>query len=151
MNRQPVRIELELRGGGIEHDVVATAAVLQAGEAVGPRIQERDPHELALAGVGAHAGALPQQLLTAMHQRRAEHPRARQPRPVQVGAVVVEHARRAALDLGRLDAVAAGHHSTATGFRGEPVPPTIRSGAAVNMNSQRPVRSQASRRSSSCR
>jgi acyl-coenzyme A thioesterase PaaI-like protein len=39
----------------------------------------------------------------------------------------------------------------AIGLSGEPVPPTTRRGVATNMNSQRPVRSQAARRSSNCR
>ncbi len=44
-----------------------------------------------------------------------------------------------------------GGQRTATGLIGEPVPPEMRSGAAVNRNSQRPARSQAAQRSSNCR
>ncbi len=42
-------------------------------------------------------------------------------------------------------------HRTATGFRGEPVPPMTRSGAARKRNSQRPSRSHAGTRSSNWR
>jgi hypothetical protein len=43
------------------------------------------------------------------------------------------------------------HYRTAIGLRGEPVPPTIRSGAAMNRNSQRPAAAHVCPRSSSCR
>ena len=41
--------------------------------------------------------------------------------------------------------------STAIGLTGEPVPPSIRSGAATKRNSQRPASRQRGRRSSNCR
>ena len=47
------------------------------------------------------------------------------------------------LDRGRRWWPTAGDQKIATGFSGEPVPPTIRSGAVTSRNSQRPVRSHS--------
>jgi hypothetical protein len=44
-----------------------------------------------------------------------------------------------------------GRHRMAIGLTGEPVPPTIRSGAATNRNSHRSAASQSGTRSSNCR
>jgi Sigma-70, region 4 len=44
-----------------------------------------------------------------------------------------------------------GRHRIAIGLTGEPVPPTIRSGAATNRNSHRSAASQSGTRSSNCR
>jgi hypothetical protein len=49
------------------------------------------------------------------------------------------------------DSVAAAVQKMASGFSGDPVPPTIRSGSPTNRNSQRPSRSHTPASSSSCR
>ena len=143
-----------------ERECVEQGPVVVAVEPVGPRMQERDAHELPGSGVRAHASALPQQFLAAVNERCAEHSPARYSSGAEVGHLVVEHSRSKAARAGRLDAMPCGinsHHKTmaaqkiAIGFSGEPVPPAILSGAATTRNSQRPACSHFAPRCSSCR
>jgi hypothetical protein len=86
-----VLVQQHERRRWIDRDVVAAGPVVVAVESVRPRVKEWDAHERPFFGVGAHAGALPQQLLTAVNERRPEHSRARHPRGVNVGRVVVKY------------------------------------------------------------
>ena len=56
-------------------------AVVERGETIGPRIQQRDAHRLAALRVGPEAGVLGEQLIAAVAQRRADHAAVRRQMP----------------------------------------------------------------------
>ncbi len=74
----------------VERDGAAAEAVAGSGEAVGPRVQQRDAHRRAAPGIGAESVAQAEQLLAAMAQRAGHHPE----RGGERHAQVVRRARR---------------------------------------------------------
>ena len=72
------------RGSDLGTSTVRPAdAVLEAGEPVRPRVQQRDAHRLAALRIGADACVLGEQLIAPMAQRAADHPRAGNERRLQ--------------------------------------------------------------------
>ena len=137
--RRRVRFEVELAPGDPEALV---------GDPVRPGVKQWDPHRRVLGDVGGQTSALAKQLLATVAQRATDHAGAGDERRLDsTGRVRGERQRLVAVDGSLADQ----DQKIAVGFRGEPVPPGIRRGAATSRNSQRRLRSQAAARSSSCR
>ena len=90
MNRQAVIVEEQQRRVTVEHDTVGVRLVGEPIKAIGPWMQERDPHELPLPCVATHPSPLPQQLLSCVHERRPQHARTGHPGAVKIRSDVAE-------------------------------------------------------------
>ena len=104
VDRQAAGVEPHAAGVVRDLHVAPGGGVVEAGEPVGPRIQQRDAHRLAVLGVGGDAGVLGEQLLAAVAQRAAKHAGAGDERGLERGVLVTQvqrleraigHARRA--------------------------------------------------------
>ena len=73
-------------------------AVFVGREPVGPRVQQRDAHRGAAAGVAVHAQAAAEELLAAVAQRGADHPGGRDEGGVEVGGGRAQADRVIAID-----------------------------------------------------
>jgi hypothetical protein len=102
VDRQPVLVARDEPRIGAQAHRGAVDAVLVAREAVGPRVQQRDAHRRAAAGVAVHAGSAPEQLPAAVAQRGADHPGARDEGGVEVSRGRAQADRLVALDPGGL-------------------------------------------------
>ncbi len=80
----PFEIEVEERGGRIEHDLGPGLLVVGRGEPVGPRIKKRDTGSAALRGGGFEVVEAAQDFNALMPQRHAEHAEAREKARLEV-------------------------------------------------------------------
>ena len=75
VDRQALRVGARGRLGSVEVDLGPGELEAPLPQPVGPGMEQRDPHRRALGDVGLEAAALPEQLLAAVAQRAADHPR----------------------------------------------------------------------------
>jgi hypothetical protein len=79
-----VIVEMQERRERIEGNVMPGSAIIEASEAVGPRIEERDSGSASLGFGGFQIINAAEKFSTAMTQRNAQHARARPKLCVQV-------------------------------------------------------------------
>ncbi len=81
VDSEPVWIEVNGRELGVELGSPPLERIGASGQAVGPRVQERDAEARATLAIGGKTAPLPEQLVAAMGERVADHPhRGREPR-----------------------------------------------------------------------
>jgi hypothetical protein len=93
-------VGVEAHGGDlrIQQRFAPGRAVGARGEPVGPGVKQRDPEARAAAAVGGEPSALAEQLVAAMPQRIADHPRLRSEARAEAGGVRDEDDAAQSLD-----------------------------------------------------